>query len=287
MSDTIVLRAGDIVIDSDWNCRTDAGSGGTSMRAERPGEDQSNAELVEDIGTRGVLHPPRVRRISEDTYQVTCGERRLKAIIAASGEDTMVLCTLQPETGDEEADAFRAMSDNLAENINRRRLRPWEIAEALYRLHIARPLATNAELAKEVGLSTSYTTNLVGIRKRACAELWTVFVSHGDHYPAGIQYMDFIKIVRRPKNEQLDAWEKLVAERTGGLKPADARHFRRASVRQLRLYLQKIEVLPDKSKDYRAGLKFGLRVALGRQDWDFEPAKCRAKRKDEEKEKSA
>lgn len=264
----VSLRVSEVLVDEEWNCR-DVLATESGAAADGPGHELTDAELASAIAERGLIHPPRVRQLESGHWALTVGFRRLRALLHNDPEQ-VVAFTVQPNSGDERADEFRASCDNLSENLNRRNLRPFEIANKLYRMAQSAPEMTTEQLAEAVGLSYPYVSRLLRIRRRAAPELWELFMGHdGANYGAGIGFKDLAVIVRAPKDEQLQRWQKLVAERTapqsGG---PEGRSRKRPGMGQLRKYLRQTEMLGG-SEDWEKGVRFGLLVALGRQEWFF------------------
>lgn len=265
----VQLCVSEVLVDDDWNCRDALGSGADSAGAEGPGQEFSDQEFADNIAKHGCMHPPKVRQLPDGRWAVTVGFRRLRAL-KHNDADQVSEFIVQPSSGDERTDEFVASCENLIENLHRKNLRTFEIANKLYRMHQVAPEMTVQDLSEAVGMSRSYCSRLIRIRKRAAPELWEVFVRHdGANYGSGIGFNDLAHIVRLPKDEQLQRWQALVAERTcphSGA--ADPRARKRPGAGQLRKYLRQTDTLGG-SEDWQKGVRFGLLVALGRQEWFF------------------
>jgi len=266
----VVLRARDIIVDESWNVRNADGSASPLPRADDPTAQLSFPDLVESVSEHGVINPVKVRLL-DDGYQVIAGHSRVLAQMVVDPEKELP-CTVLASTGDPELDEYRARAVNLAENLHRRNLEPYETAVALEQLRNLQPEFSVPELARHVGMSRGYCYQLLGFMKKACDELKTVFRRCGFRMPYGIRWSDVQAIaIKVPKHEQVAAWERLVAEHTGALNSELRQRTKRASVRQLKRYLRELAHVPGNDQ-YRAGLRYGLLVALGRQDWAVEAA---------------
>lgn len=122
------------------------------------------ASLAESIRTKGLLHPPVVRLLDDDTYQLVAGERRLRAIESLKGQafdcngQTVnglgggpIVC---PVTFISDLDPIMLREAELEENILRVDLTWNERAEAFAELHKLRteqnPDQTLTATAKEI-----------------------------------------------------------------------------------------------------------------------------------------
>lgn len=107
-------------------------------------------ELAQSIKTVGLLHPPLVREIRENVYELVSGERRFRACLLA-GLSTMHVVVRRS------TDMLSAQAA-LVENIQRVDLNPLEIAKALRSLHSEFGWAQE-ELAHRVGKKRSTIAN--------------------------------------------------------------------------------------------------------------------------------
>jgi len=113
-------------------------------------DEEALNELVASIKEVGVLQPPVVRKISDNTYELIMGERRLRASKLAGLKTIPVI--------------LRASKDNemlreaLLENIHRSQLNPLEEAAAYQNL-LNDFSYTHEELASKIGKSRPQITN--------------------------------------------------------------------------------------------------------------------------------
>lgn len=252
------VRAAELVIDAAWNVRRQGGSASRAQGVADTHETLSDEQLRADIERHGLLQPIGVRLLGEG-YAVRYGFRRATACLAIDA-GYPVPCVVLAEQDDDEAAAFEDAAANLRENLHRRPVEAWEIAERLYAMQRARPELSTAELGEIVGLSQSYTSQLCAARRDAHPEVWRVFVAYGLRMGRTISWRDFRRVVRLPQSEQVAAWRELVTQTGNGTRPK----ARRTLSRDLRSVLTRIdELAADESDDYRRGARWALRLALG------------------------
>lgn len=107
-------------------------------------------ELAESIRAIGVIHPPVVRPLENDRYELVSGERRFRASQLAGLKKMPVVVR-------QSSDAISAQAA-LIENIQRVDLNPLEISKALKFLSLEFALNQD-ELAKRVGKKRSTIAN--------------------------------------------------------------------------------------------------------------------------------
>jgi len=264
----VTLRLGDVVIEDAWNSRDleAMGSGAPKEGAtDGPAHELSDDELRYSIQSQGLLQPCGVRPMptaAEGGFHLVWGFRRARAALSVFGPDReLEFCVA-------DVDDYGALNLNLLENLQRRNLKPYEIAKTLDRMKRARPERTVRELAADVGLSYPYVSNLVRIATKAHPTLWDLFMHFGCNFSQGITYKDFVSIVRLPKDEQLEAWEALLAERQGKVdaRGGKTRARKRPTDKALTNYLGAIEDMPAPPA-FRQGVTFGIQVAMGERGW--------------------
>jgi ParB/RepB/Spo0J family partition protein len=257
--DTVTLRISEIVRDLEWNCR-DAIAASNS----------DNDALAANIEARGLLQPPRVRQLEDGRFALVHGFRRVAACEQLD-PDMEILCTLQEPTGDEEEDELEATAANLAENIRRQRLAPFEIANTLHRLKKGRPDLTAGQIAEMAGMHPATARRYLKIRHSAGAELWELFCRYGERYPHGVNVADVAKVVTFPHDEQPAKWAELLKSRKqhGGKRKKGSKSPS-SKAAKLRRYIEQVPEL-DASQDFRDGARWAFQVALGQRSWP-EPA---------------
>lgn len=107
-------------------------------------------ELSQSIKSVGLIHPPTVRRLEDDTFELVSGERRLRACKLAGLYQIPVV--IKESSRDDSAHAA------LIENIQRVDLNPLEIAAALKRL-LDQFQYSQEELSLKVGKKRSTVAN--------------------------------------------------------------------------------------------------------------------------------
>lgn len=110
-------------------------------------------ELADSIREHGVFQPIIIKR-SIKGYEIVAGERRVKASILAGRETIPAIIR---DFNDQEM-----MEIALLENLQREDLNPIEEALAYQNLMEAKGLS-HEQLAKRIGKSRSYVTNMVGL----------------------------------------------------------------------------------------------------------------------------
>lgn len=167
------------------------------------------SELAESIREKGIIEPIIVRKV-EDKYEIISGERRYRAALMVGL--THVPC-IELNIDDREA-----MEIALIENIHRKDLTTFEIAEA-YRALVAIYGYTHEELAKRVGKARSTVTEMIEIAnmppkiKNLCMEL-------------GITAYSMLLLIAKQKDEDRmeELARKIAAEK---LSREDARRLAR------------------------------------------------------------
>lgn len=130
---------------------------------------QSELEgLASSIKHNGIIQPLVIRRISDETYELISGERRLRAAISVGLET--VPCIIMSAC--DEQSALYA----IIENIQRDNLNFFEEAEAIYKLLTVYNLSQH-EIAKKLGKSQSSLSNKTRLLKLS-PELRSVIIEN-------------------------------------------------------------------------------------------------------------
>jgi ParB family chromosome partitioning protein len=108
------------------------------------------SSLSASIRELGVLQPPLVRQVGEDTYELIAGERRWRAARRAGLQTIPVLV--------QEATDLHSLEQALVENLHREDLNPLEEAAAFQQL-IDEFDYTHEQVASRVGKSRTAVTN--------------------------------------------------------------------------------------------------------------------------------
>ncbi len=166
-------------------------------------------ELAESIREKGIIEPLIVRK-KGDKYEIISGERRYRAALMVGL--TQLPC-IEMDVDDREA-----MEIALIENIQRKDLTPFEIAEG-YRALVTLYGYTHQELARRIGKARSTVTEMIEIAnippriKNLCMEL-------------GITASSVLLLIARQRDEQAmeELARKIAAE---NLSRDEARRFAR------------------------------------------------------------
>lgn len=109
-------------------------------------------ELASAIKAQGVIEPLIVRRLSDTSFELIAGERRLRASRIAELERVPVIVR--------ELDDRAAVEVSLVENLLREDLNPIEEGNAFSRLNREFSL-THEEIANRIGKSRAYVSNII------------------------------------------------------------------------------------------------------------------------------
>ena len=134
-----------IELDEAWNCRQEYER--TDGEANDPSEALTDGQLEQSIAQHGILEAPAVMLVGE-SYKAVWGFRRIRAAQKVKPK-RKITCRLLRE-GPHLARAF-----NLIENVHRRALKPWEVAEALVAMKHENPILRDIDLANMVNLASA------------------------------------------------------------------------------------------------------------------------------------
>jgi len=192
--------------------------------------------LCDSIRRNGILQPLTVRRISDTSFELISGERRLRAAIMAG-----LLCVPCLELL---VDSERSALLSLIENIQRQDLNLFEEAEGIARM-MAEWNITQAEAAQRLGMAQSTVANKLRLLRCSATERERILSARltERHARALLRLKDPER--RKPVLEEVIArglnvaeTEKLV-ERT--LNPPPAAHVHRSPlIRDVRLFVNTI-----------------------------------------------
>ena len=260
------VRALEIVMDESLNSRSyeKFGSGQETEGMAKEHGGFTDEQLRDDIAKNGLLQPIGVR-LFEGAYVCVYGYRRLRACLSLH-EDYPVSCIVQASEGDEERDSFEAHAANVRENMNRRNLKPFELAEALFKMTQSREDLSVGEIAQAVGIERQYANHLVLIRKRAAPKLWRLFVSYGLRFSNRLQYKHMIPIVKLPKLEQVAAWQSVVAENEEQRRQRKSNPRRRATIKTINQWLAELDSLGEDAR-FVEGVRYALQAVNGEAQW--------------------
>lgn len=242
----------EITLDEDWNSRREYTR--TEGEAADPSDLLTDEQLEESIRQHGILEAPAVMSV-DGTYKAVYGYRRIRA--AQRVRPTRKITVRLIKDGPQRARAY-----NLVENLHRRALKPWEIAEALYQMKLENPVARNEDLAALVNLSKTFVMNLLVLRTRADPVIWEQFKRWGTSLKIG--YREVLAISKLPQCDQAAAW-KAAVERQKQRPVKKYPETRRPGKKRLERVIESLDLL-DYSDEWKSGARWALHVALGNRD---------------------
>lgn len=218
------------------------------------GEDAREPDegLLLSIRELGILEPPGVMLL-EDEIACVYGFRRVRAAVLLGLETIAVVAVPYHE---------RKLC-NLAENLHRRNLRTWEVAEALDELSSELELSP-ADLAIRVGLSENYVKNLLRMRRKLAPAVWAQVRTWGVSERLSVEFL--IEICALSWDEQIERYNEAL-DLTRGARRGNEVAPGRAKIRKM---LARIEQNPEvvrEGQGFAAGIRYALRVVLGREAW--------------------
>lgn len=277
------ITAGEVVYDLDWNSRkegltplTEEQDAARKLLVERAmsGEDvdlDPDAGLEVNMRQRFAegLSPNhtavKVRQQPDGSFRLVSGYRRLMCALRI-GHDTPILAVDEGDEGKKGPIDVQDRLDNLSENLQRKNLRPWEIAEACAAIHDLHGLS-GPQIAKSIGKSKAYVNNLLRLRQKLSADMWESFKAAGET----MSTTDLLAVAVVPKKEQADAYNKLREEKRGGRPlgrssgeaPPEAGSM--AEPKHLRNWLKRVisQQSKDPDSEWLAGARHVLEAALG------------------------
>ena len=169
------------------------------------------AELTQSVREKGVLEPLLVRYVPrEDCFYIISGERRYHAARGAGLREVPCI--------EKMADDAETLEIALIENIQRKDLTPFEVADGLHRLATQFEY-THEDMAKKIGRARSSVTETLSLRsipeglRRKCIEHGVVSKSL------------LLQIARQPtEKKMIEMFQRILQ---GGLTRDEARRERR------------------------------------------------------------
>jgi ParB-like chromosome segregation protein Spo0J len=259
-----------VIVDYTHNSRIDQSPGTTPNELE-PHKELAFSQLILSIKQRGFLEFPGVRLRQDGTYILRYGFRRFHAWQEANpGEPIPCVCIKSEGLEIEETLSDRI--DNLTENWHRKSVRAYEVAEVFYQIKHVHG-TTQREIAETFGVDESYVCNLVKVRSKSHPEVWRLFSKLGPSL--SIRYTDLLKIVDLPTERQIDAYNALVEEKKQrGAGNGKRGKDRRPSREKILKWISRIQMMDQKSRQWRLGALHMARAALGEIQFEgVEPPK--------------
>lgn len=165
-------------------------------------DEAEHKSLTADIKIRGQMTPIMVQPRPSDSvhpYKLIMGFRRCRAL-KELGIDKVLAEIF-------DGDDFSAEAANLAENVQRADLLPYEVAQRLVQM-AEKYKTTGEKLGRLVGLSGKYASNLMRLERQLCPKLLKLFHHEGaptDKDPGVTRLLDFAALTH---DEQEAEWEK-------------------------------------------------------------------------------
>jgi len=256
--ETVILKASEIIADPKANARQ---TRERSSPAKHAAGHLSDEELERDIRARGLDTPVRVRLRPDDRWELVFGFRRHRAC-SAIARDFPMLCTVQPL---EQRDAVSVRVSMLSENFQRAKLRTWELADELHRLHRPPYALSRDELAVRTQFAKTYIGTLIRLRANLAPEIWAHWQATGDSMPIAL----LVQIASSQPEEQAAELEELMRDRSTNL---GRRKGPRMVVRPETIggwidSLKSSTTRQARTKDWIDGASHALHAALSRIPW--------------------
>ncbi len=227
---------------------------------------EPDEELLSSIRELGVLEPPGVRFSPQDDEahpseldeSVSCvyGFRR---VLAAR----MLELKAIPVVWVADGDGSDVRVANLAENLHRKNLRTWEVAQALHELAEETGQGP-AELGPRIGLSEGYVGNLLRMRRKLAPDVWRQVQTWGVSEKLSIEFL--IEICALPWDEQIERYNQAL-DLSHGARRGNEVAPGRAKIRKMLARVEERSDVFREGQGFAAGCKYALRVVLGREAW--------------------
>jgi RNA polymerase sigma-B factor len=163
----------------------------------------SLAELAESIRQWGILQPLRVRRRTDERYEIIAGERRWSAARQLGMAEVPALVV--------ETDAEGAFIESLTENIQREDLNPVERARALQRLRLSLGSQSWDEVGRVVGITRRHVHHLLNVTRLPADIQGDVRVGELTE-----KHARALLLLRRSPSAQRALWQRIVDESVSG-----------------------------------------------------------------------
>jgi ParB/RepB/Spo0J family partition protein len=226
---------------------------------------EPDEHLLASIRELGVLEPPGVRfsphddetHSSELDESVSCvyGFRRVLAARILELTEIPVVWVADKDGSDRVA--------NLAENLHRKNLRTWEIAQALHEL-AEETGQGSVELGLRIGLSEKYVANLLRMRRKLAPDVWRQVQTWGVSEKLSIEFL--IEICALPWDEQIERYNQAL-DLSHGARRGNEVAPGRAKIRKMLARVEQRSDVFREGQGFAAGVKYALRVVLGREAW--------------------
>jgi ParB/RepB/Spo0J family partition protein len=202
----IYIPISSILVDEKFNVR----------KVYDPDEQKS---LTADIKMRGQITPVMVQPRPTDSahpYKLIVGFRRMRSLKELGVDKALV------EVFD--GDDFSAEAANLAENVQREDLLPYEVAQQLCKM-AAKYKTSGEKLGRLVGLSGKYASNLMRLENKLCPKLLSLFHHEGgpnDKDPGVTKLLDFAALDHDAQMVEYEKYLGTASHKGKGAKAAAA-----------------------------------------------------------------
>ena len=174
--------------------------------------------MKSDLQTNGQKIPVVVRKKGQ-SYLLVTGFRRhaaLTAIAKETGDKNMtILCEVK------DLDDLSARIENISENGARQDITApdlcWGLKDIMAEYEKKNVMPTQQQLAEHIGKTQSYTGKL----QKICNDLHPDLMTKWRTSPIQIPVMSVLAVAKKSKNEQKEAWDKMMAQKDKP-KPTDA-----------------------------------------------------------------
>lgn len=165
----------DILVDHKLNSRLLRDSKGQSYEGKKSGDDDTSIATLAAAIKKNGLAPIEVVENAKGPkkFSLVSGFRRMEAITSVLGwaADTLIPAVVKP--AEIATDSTARTVANLLENVQRKGLSPAELGNTFAKLEATGIKA--ASIAARVGLSASYVTNLIRLKKTLSPKIWKEF----------------------------------------------------------------------------------------------------------------
>ncbi len=242
---SIYLLPTEVVADDMWNSRTRPDPGLPEL---------SDEELATSIREVGLLQPLRVRKFN-GVWHLVFGFRRLRACLKVN-PGKKVPCTVMETTGDFAEDDLCARLENMGENSSRKDLKPYDLADAIFRLKQFHPSMTFRQIGERVGKTEEHMERLCRLRAKLCPDLLEAWRLNSDRFTIA----DLLAVLTA--EDQVAAYNGRMADRRGG-RPKGSKTSHAVNVRDIGRWKKMVEEARDEATHPRdISLLKGVKRAL-------------------------
>lgn len=244
-----------------------------TFNARKTYDEKELKSLAANIRRNSQLHPVVVKANGDGQYYLVAGFRRYRAL-----KDILEADTIKVEVM--ESDNRRAMITNLAENMGRDNLEPWEIGERAIEMRNMfstpeslkkgkHPTFGGADIARELGVSKNYINNLMRTVETLHPTVLKFWKEQEQKESGGVRLKltDLIKHAKLDHVEQLEWFDKQRGrvqpdKKEPGKREPKSGEPTRASVTHLKRALAAVKASSE-NDHWKKGAMTALAFALG------------------------